>query len=384
MTLAPSDWRERTLPTPCPLNDTDVPGLTGYWPAPNPADPFFCHGPTLISFSGGRTSAYMLWRVLCAHGGSLPSYVFVVFANTGKEREETLRFVYECGLRWGVNIWWLEWRDRPNNQVAADQRFEIVGFNRAARGGEPFMALVRRKGYLPNAVTRFCTAELKIDTMKQFMMSMGYETWTNMVGLRADERKRVMKQVLRNAEGKERWNSYCPLALAGVVERVVLRFWLGRNRDPRKLEYYLPQGFDLGLRSYEGNCDGCFLKGYAILCQQEREQPGVLGFWAEAEAEVTLLKAKGDGARFVTEYSYAQLQDIAQRTPPIADLDSLRPVSDCTSACAVDDGDEPEPDDEAMAWLLQYMERLWREGPPKLTPAMKAEPALGDLFGEAE
>ncbi|MFK4794695.1 hypothetical protein [Sphingobium sp. ZW T5_29] len=369
-------------PSPTPMEEADVPGLTGYWPAPNPDDPYFCHGPTLISFSGGRTSAYMLWKVLCAHGGALPPYVFVVFCNTGKERIETLRFVYDCGNRWGVHIWWLEWRDRASSAVKPGDRFEVVGFNQAARNGEPFLALVRRKGYLPNAVTRFCTAELKIDTMKQFMLSMGFETWINMVGLRADERKRVMKQVLRNQSGKERWNSYCPLALCGVVERIVWRFWLGRNNDPRRIEYYLPQGFDLGLRRYEGNCDGCFLKGYDILCQSEREQPGVLGWWAEAEAEVTLLKAKASGARFVTEYSYAQLGDIASRTPPIADIDSLRPVGDCTSACAVDDSDEPEPDDEAMAWLLSYMERLWREGAPKLTPAMVIEPAIGDLFEE--
>ncbi len=351
-----------------------------HWPAPDPTSPYFCHAPTLISFSGGRTSAYMLYQVLRAHGGVLPDYVFVVFCNTGKERIETLRFVYECGVRWGVDIWWLEWADREGRGTPAEDRFTVVGFNSASRNGEPFMALVRRKGYLPNAVTRFCTAELKIDTMKQFMMSRGFETWINMVGLRADERKRVMKQVLRNASGKERWISYCPLALAGVVERVVWRFWLGRNNDPRKLEYHLPQGFDLGLRRYEGNCDGCFLKGFEILCQSEREQPGVLGWWAEAEAEVTFLKAKASGARFVTEYSYAQMARIAEATPPIADFDALRPVSDCTSACAVDDDDEPEPDDEAMAWLLRYMEKLWRDGPPPLTAAMKQEAAIADLF----
>ncbi len=63
------------------------------------SDPFHITGPALISFSGGRTSGYMLWRILQAHGGTLPDDVYVTFANTGKEREETLRFVYECGSR---------------------------------------------------------------------------------------------------------------------------------------------------------------------------------------------------------------------------------------------------------------------------------------------
>ena len=64
-------------------------------------DPFLCDGPTVVSFSGGRTSGLMLRRVLDAHGGTLPEDVHVVFTNTGKERPETLAFVAECA-RLGV------------------------------------------------------------------------------------------------------------------------------------------------------------------------------------------------------------------------------------------------------------------------------------------
>src|SRR4051812_1905322 len=98
-------------------------------------NPFAITRPALISFSGGRTSAFMLWNIIQAHGGALPDEVVVAFANTGKEREETLRFVHACGVRWSVNIHWLEWRPMP-------QRFEEVGFNSAARAGEPFEGLI--------------------------------------------------------------------------------------------------------------------------------------------------------------------------------------------------------------------------------------------------
>ena len=72
------------------------------------ANPYRIEGPALISFSGGRTSAFMLFKILEAHGGTLPDDVHVCFANTGKEREETLRFVHECATRWGVRVRWLE------------------------------------------------------------------------------------------------------------------------------------------------------------------------------------------------------------------------------------------------------------------------------------
>ena len=302
------------------------------------SDPFLITGPALISFSGGRTSAYMLWRILQAHGGTLPEDVHVVFANTGKEREETLRFVHECGSRWGVRVRWIEWQDREGRNTPAADRFVEVGLNSAARDGEPFKALIRRKRYLPNAVTRFCTAELKIDSMKQFMLAQGHQHWTNVVGLRHDEGHRLLKQYARNAEGKERWQSYMPLDKAKITKRGhVMPFWLGGNVDPRNPALPLPQGFDLGLRDYEGNCDGCMLKGFDVLAFQERERPGYLDGWINMEGIVSDLGARPTGARFVTEYSYRQIKAHAQ-TPLLIPLDwsGLPEVEACDSICIGD------------------------------------------------
>ncbi|MEI7608264.1 MAG: hypothetical protein WCJ64_12885 [Rhodospirillaceae bacterium] len=65
-----------------------------------PDDPYRIAGPALVSFSGGRTSAFMLKHILDAHGGVLPADVRVCFANTGREMLETLNFVEECSRRW--------------------------------------------------------------------------------------------------------------------------------------------------------------------------------------------------------------------------------------------------------------------------------------------
>src|SRR3546814_5866687 len=105
-----------------------------------------------------------------------------------------------------------------------------------------------------------------------------------------------MRSGVADAEGKQRWDTYCPRAVAGVVRRFVLRFWLGRNKDPRHLIYPLPQGCDLGLRDHEGNCDDCMLKSLPVLMHQERERPGTADWWIEQEDAVTARCAR-DGDR---------------------------------------------------------------------------------------
>ena len=233
-------------------------------------DPFRIDGPAVVSFSGGRTSALMLRRILDAHGGRLPFDVLAVFANTGKERPETLDFVEECSQRWGVRIHWIERAAGSHKGLPHVQRFHEVDHATASRSGEPFGALIEERKFLPNPVTRFCTSELKIRPMRDFMRSLGCEHWTNIVGLRADEMGRVRNARAPNAE---RWTVETPLADAGITERDVLAFWGGAR-------------FDLRLTSWEGNCDLCFLKGMAKRQRIMRDRPDLADWWINAEARV--------------------------------------------------------------------------------------------------
>ena len=148
-------------------------------------DPFKIGQPTCISFSGGRSSAYMLWRTLQANAG-LPPEAIVCFANTGKEAEATLRFVHECAEHWRVPIHWLEYRPTVPG-------FALVDFDTASRKGEPFEALIRKRHYLPNPVVRSCTTGLKIRPMHKFVRQFGWTEWDQFIGIRADEQRRVSK-----------------------------------------------------------------------------------------------------------------------------------------------------------------------------------------------
>ena len=112
-------------------------------------NPYYINEPAAISFSGGRTSAYMLYKILEAHDGKLPNDVQVTFANTGKEMPETLDFVQACSDNWGVDIVWLEFQGGKK----ADQP-KIVNYKTASRNGEPFDQLTTEKSFLPNAMIR--------------------------------------------------------------------------------------------------------------------------------------------------------------------------------------------------------------------------------------
>ncbi len=264
------------------------------------SNPYKIEGPALISFSGGRTSAYMLYQILQAHDGKLPDDVVVSFANTGKEREETLRFVHECGSRWGVDVNWLEWS-------STDVGFEVVGFNSASRSGEPFEGVIRKYGIVPNGVSRFCTAKLKVHVMTKFMRSLGHERWVNAVGLRYDEGHRVLRQLARNEQGKERYIAVMPLSKAKVTVRDVAAFWVA-------------QPFDLQLMPHEGNCDLCFLKSAGKLKELIRANPGMVDWWKRQE-ELASSTAKGTGGQFNRDRSYTQLEHEVSTQPFMPGLD---------------------------------------------------------------
>jgi 3'-phosphoadenosine 5'-phosphosulfate sulfotransferase (PAPS reductase)/FAD synthetase len=223
-------------------------------------DPFIIDEPVCISFSGGRTSAYLLWRVLQSNGG-LPEQAIVCFANTGKEEEATLEFVRNCETNWNVKIHWLEYQsEKPN--------FRVVDFATASRNGEPFEQLILKRKYLPNPVARFCTSELKVLPINKYLKSLGINDCTIAMGIRADEQRRAAKMK----------DKYTPLVQAGVTQNEVQSFWKNNT-------------FDLGLRfvngvTHLGNCDLCFLKGKNQILSLIADKPERAVWWAKMETAI--------------------------------------------------------------------------------------------------
>lgn len=261
--------------------------------------PYKMSGTTVVSFSGGRTSAYMLRQVLDNNDDL--SDLIVTFANTGKEHPATLDFVKECSERWAVPIVWLEFRDN-------EQGFAIVNYETASRDGQPFEDLIRKRSYLPNPVTRFCTIDLKIRVIHKYLRMVGCSTEETpvdmMTGIRADEPRRVTKIRNRGSTSESKHATMVmPLADAGIGVQDVTDFWAA-------------QDFDLMLttingRTLDGNCDLCFLKGakqiYSLIASDRSKGE----WWARMErTAVSSSGITGNGALFRFDRpSYQQMLD---------------------------------------------------------------------------
>jgi 3'-phosphoadenosine 5'-phosphosulfate sulfotransferase (PAPS reductase)/FAD synthetase len=243
-------------------------------------------GNVQISFSGGRTSAYMLHQILAVNG-DLPERAKVVFSNTGREMPETLDFVQEVGDRFNVPIVWVEDAKRGGEKL-----FDMVSHNSASRDGEPFARLIERKKACPDQSKRFCTEHLKILPARRYLISLGWKEWTNGVGIRADEAHR------KKPSPDKRVTRWYPLE--DVTVDHVNNFWRGQPFDLR-----VPKGL--------GNCDGCFLKSEATLAALARDYPERHQWWERQEAIASGLTASPGGARFREAFTRKELGDYVSR-----------------------------------------------------------------------
>jgi 3'-phosphoadenosine 5'-phosphosulfate sulfotransferase (PAPS reductase)/FAD synthetase len=225
-------------------------------------------GNVQISFSGGRTSAFMLHQIIEANNG-LPDRAKVIFTNTGREMEQTLDFVQECSDRWNVNVIWLEY-DIVDGKVTYNQ----VSHNSASRNGEPFEKLIQYKRILPNVTMRFCTVELKINTPKRYLknpLESGWKTWTNTVGIRHDEQNRLARP-----QKKDVFVRWFPLNEAKMTGDDVNKFWSAQS-------FSLKLPVVKGCKTILGNCDGCFLKSEDQIAMLAKEYPDKFEWWENLE-----------------------------------------------------------------------------------------------------
>ncbi len=213
----------------------------------------------LVSFSGGETSAYMIYWLLKNKPNE--NYLFV-FANTDEENEETLVFAKQVQDYFNIDLIWVEYEHLS---------FKVVDFETAYRSHNPIEIKNKWQNHpfrkyiseymIPNRQNMTCTRELKENVIRRYLSSKGITKrfYDIAIGIRADEIDRLGKH-------------YYPLAQAGITKNDVHKFW---EKMP----------FRLQLDEHQGNCKVCWKKSFRKLATLYKENPKQFDFFKQMEKE---------------------------------------------------------------------------------------------------
>lgn len=253
-----------------------------------------------VSFSGGRTSAYMS-KYLIDNCGHKYNFIFV-FANTGLEDEATLKFVDDCDKNWGLNLIWLE--ANVNQIKNTPIEFNIVDFDSADRVGRIFYDLCKKHG-VPNSSRPFCTQYLKTSVINAYKASLGLKRkHLTAIGIRADEFDRMNYAQIEAGE-----TIYPLISMKHTTKDDVLSFFKDNS-------------FDLELNENYGNCVACFKKSERHLLTIAKHRPEAFDIMKKIEKDFGHIAAKKDDPFKLYRGNKSALDIIATSKKPFREFDS--------------------------------------------------------------
>lgn len=280
----------------------------------------------VVSFSGGRTSAYLCHLMIEEYG---IENVEIVYMDTGFEHPRTYDFIRNCNKRFESQVTFL--RGDFSLPHGAGVGYNVVTVDDIGCDGKPFAEMMSKYG-APYIGGMFCTDRMKLRPFKKYCDDKygkgNYETW---LGIRADEPARflsaeVVKLMsghdgdtnemlvgifktmrLNNGDTKgefdifdgvwpepsshERANFDCKWdravsAIESAYENKTKNnlFYLAEISDFEKqdvLYWWAMEDFDLGIPEQLGNCVFCPKKSNLKLAAAQRDNPDLYIKWLD-------------------------------------------------------------------------------------------------------
>ncbi len=215
----------------------------------------------VVSFSGGRTSAYLCHLMIEKYGRENVDFVFM---DTGAEHAKTYEFIKNANNNFDLNLTCL--RGDFTLPLGGGVGYHSVGVEHIQQDLVPFGCMLVKYG-TPYIGGMFCTDRMKLKPFKKYCDDTygknNYETW---LGIRSDEPKRLSKKkgIRYLAE------------ISDFDKQDVLDFWAGMS-------------FDLGIDEWLGNCVFCPKKSNLKLAAAQRDEPERYHEWLDM--------LKGDSVR---------------------------------------------------------------------------------------
>ncbi len=207
--------------------------------------------PQIVSFSGGRTSAYLVH--LMEQRRNAGEEVHYVYMDTGAEHKGTYEFIKKVAREWSINLVCL--RVKVNPELGKANSYSVVPLDNIGPDLQPWKDVCEKYG-TPYVHGAFCTRTMKTEVFERYCRDTfgQYHTW---IGIRADEQRR-----LKPREGV----SY--LADISDFEKQDI------------IDWWKDQPFDLGIPEHLGNCVFCVKKGINKVALAARDEPELAAeFW---------------------------------------------------------------------------------------------------------
>ena len=197
----------------------------------------------VVSFSGGRTSAYLCSLIKKLH----PTAVFV-FMDTGAEHPATYDFVRQCNNYFGLNLVCL--RAKVSQEQGIGVGYEIIDIADIGHNLNVWRDMLSKYS-TPYMHGAFCTKNFKTVPFEKYAnAAWGKGNYHTILGIRIDEPRRLNMR-----------KDFSYLAdISDFDKKDVLDWW---SKMP----------FDLQIPEHLGNCVFCIKKGVNKIALAAKDEP---------------------------------------------------------------------------------------------------------------
>jgi 3'-phosphoadenosine 5'-phosphosulfate sulfotransferase (PAPS reductase)/FAD synthetase len=112
----------------------------------------------VVSFSGGRTSAYLVHLMEQKRKAGEIDNVYYVFMDTGAEHPKTYEFIRKCVKHFGIDLICL--RVDVNKNLGEGNSYKVIPINECKPDLKPFADMCQKYG-TPQVHAPFCTTIMK-------------------------------------------------------------------------------------------------------------------------------------------------------------------------------------------------------------------------------
>lgn len=238
----------------------------------------------VVSFSGGRTSAYLCKVMIDVFGRDNVDFIFM---DTGAEHPKTYEFIRNVDREFGLNLTCL--RADFDQPLGEGHKYNVVQIEDIKCDLGPFGEMCKKYG-TPSHAGKWCTSRMKQEIHDMYCDDKygkgNYQTW---LGIRIDEPRRL------SGVGKSELIKYMA-EISEYEKEDVLDFWRGMD-------------FDLGIPEWLGNCVFCFKKSNLKIAAAAKDAPDLLQQWL---AMIDSAKERPEQERVNREVMYRNKLSIMQ------------------------------------------------------------------------